>query len=450
MDGARSSAERRPKRKNPRFRRESRPASARSQVPRHDPTYSNRKTVYPRGAEEWEEHEYFVKEKYDLLLDLDELRKECRALKRELARTKEQNYEAEQESLLGECDADADRTVLLSTQLEDLRVELKGLDDQLRLYEEMFTPENEKELEMVILQQRSEMMALNGEYNWVSRKYTEAQRGSRDPTLSKAKRVYEQQISVMDMLTRKLRKHQARGEELAREKTILEAPVPLHGDKQAELEKLKKKHKNLMHVKSTRKADCKALETTQNMELEMLRDLKRQEDRHRNETRERSSFQKKAAQRRNTYRSRAPGNIAADKIDYAKPHPRPSAAPSTKGAPSEVHSAKSGDSGTEVHSAKSTSSAIEVQSAESGIEVNVAESGTEVHSAKSNDSAIEVQSAESGIEVHSDESGDSGIEVIDVQDSDDSVVEVAQSGSASTANKLEPLDIASPLELVIS
>ena len=388
-------------------------------MPKHDPTYSNRKTVYPRGAEEWEEHEYFVKEKYDLLLDLDELRKECRALKRELARTKEQNYEAEQESLDGECEEGMDRTMLLSTQLEDLRVELKGLDDQLRLYEEMFTPENEKELEMVILQQRSEMMALNGEYNWVSRKYTEAQRGSRDPTLSKAKRVYEQQISVMDILTRKLRKHQVKGEELAREKTILEAPMPLDGDKKAELEKLKKKHKNLMHVKSTRKADCKALATTQDMELEMLRDLKRQEARHRNETRERNSFQKKTAQRRNTYRSRAPGNIAADKIDYSKPHPKPSAAPSTKGAPSEAQSTTSA----------STTSVIEVQSNESG---------------------VEVKSGESGVEVHSDESNESGIEVIDVQDSDDSVVEVVQSGSASTANKLEPLDIASSLELVIS
>ena len=95
----------------------------------------------------WEEPEYFVKEKYDLLLDIDELRKECRELKRELNAAKEQNYEAQQveESLrefLGDNEdgyGRSDRTVLLSTRMEDLRVELKGLDDQLKLYEEMFT-----------------------------------------------------------------------------------------------------------------------------------------------------------------------------------------------------------------------------------------------------------------------------------------------------------------------
>ena len=50
----------------------------------------------------------------------------------------------------------------------------------------------------------------------------------------------------------------------------------------------------------------------------MLRDLKQEEAKQRIAARERRSFQRKAGQRRNTYRSRAPGNIAGDKIRYRK------------------------------------------------------------------------------------------------------------------------------------
>ena len=326
MDAASVGPELPRRHRNPRFQKSERPASARSSVPRHDPTYSNRKMVYPRGGELWEEPEYFVKEKYDLLLDIDELRKECRELKRELNAAKEQNYEAQQveESLrefLGDNEdgyGRSDRTVLLSTRMEDLRVELKGLDDQLKLYEEMFTTENQKELDMFILQQRSEMVALQGQNKRVERQYLEALKHTRNPKLSQAKNVYEEQISVMDLLTRKLDKEHQKYKQLSQEKAILEAPVPLHGDLKAELEKLKKKHRNLLHTKNTRKADCKALDTKHQMEIDMLRDLKQEEAKQRIAARERRSFQRKAGQRRNTYRSRAPGNIAGDKIRYRK------------------------------------------------------------------------------------------------------------------------------------
>lgn len=270
------------------------------------------------------DHESLVDEKYKLVIDISNLRKEVKKLHNKIIekddeiilldqeddylRRKYESYEREPKN------EDLKRCV--STNLVKLENEFALADQELRIITSSFSTFNKRKLLGEIQDQFDEIAGLKRDNYFLLAEYQGILNNLHSPELSSATEQFQQNVYVIDQLHQELEEAQQKELKLSAQIDKIKRRSTISVRKEMQLEKLRKEYLKLSHYRRIRQKEIDAAQERHKQRLCHVSDLKKKQAKIRNENQERQQFQQAMQSKPKRYISRAPNHIKADNIEY--------------------------------------------------------------------------------------------------------------------------------------